>query len=103
MSKKNLELIDILREELNAAGICYGVERADDLTESVLRRVVAQVGGLTVYVRRSVHSRSEIKSAVWEEFNGDNAKEIARRRGISIRTVYRIIESHRGRAGDIDF
>lgn len=104
MSKNNIELVDVLREELHAAGICYGVERADDLAESVLRRVVSRVGGLTVYVRRSVRSRLEVQAAVWAEFNGDNAQEIARRRGLSMRTVYRMIEAQRCllQAGKVD-
>jgi Mor family transcriptional regulator len=95
MSKNTIELVDVLREELHAAGICYGVDRTDDLTENVLRRVVTRVGGLTVYVRRNVQSRSEVQAAVWAEFNGSNAQEIARRRGLSMRTVYRMIEAQR--------
>lgn len=95
MSKNTIELVEVLREELHAAGICYGVDRTDDLTENVLRRVVSRVGGLTVYVRRSVQSRAEVQAAVWAEFNGCNAKDIARRRGLSMRTVYRMIEAQR--------
>ncbi len=98
MSNKRLELIDILREELNAAGLCFGVDRVNDLTESVLRRVVKRMGGMNVYARTRTQSRREIKEAVLKEFDGTNTKEVARRFGVSIRTIYRwIAEGRQGR------
>lgn len=100
MTKKNtLELIDVLREELNAAGLCFGVDRSSDLTESVVRRVVSRVGGMNVYARASVRSRAEIKSAIVREFNGANLREVARRHGVSERTVYRVMSEARRRQG----
>lgn len=97
MSKKTLELIDVLREELNAAGVCFGVERVRDLTESVLRRVVSRTGGQTVYIRTGISSRSERMQQVWRDFDGTNAHEVARKHHISVRSVYRIVELQRRR------
>lgn len=97
MSKKTLELIDVLREELNAAGVCFGVERVRDLTESVLRRVVSRAGGQTVYIRNKISSRSERIQSVWNDFDGVNAHEVARKHHISVRSVYRIVEIQRRR------
>lgn len=95
MSNKRLELIDILREELNAAGLCFGVDRATDLTESVLRRVVTRIGGMNAYARSSVKSRDEVRATVLREFDGTNCNQLARRHGVSTRTVYRWIASKR--------
>jgi Mor family transcriptional regulator len=97
MSKKTLELIDVLREELNAAGMCFGVDRVRDLTESVLRRVVSRTGGQTVYIRTNINSRSERMQAVWRDFDGTNAHEVARKHHISVRSVYRMVEIQRRR------
>lgn len=94
-----MELIDVLREELNAAGMCFGVERVRDLTESVLRRVVSRTGGQTVYIRASLSSRSERMQAVCTDFDGANAHEVARKHHMSVRSVYRLLEEQRRRAG----
>lgn len=95
MSNKRLELIDILREELNAAGLCFGVDRATDLTESVLRRVVTRIGGMNAYARNTVRSRKEVRAAVLRDFDGLNSREVARKHGVSIRTVYRWVAGSR--------
>ncbi len=95
MSNKRLELIDVLREELNAAGLCFGVDRASDLTESVVRRVVLRLGGLHFYARTKVRGRDEVRAAVLREFDGTNLQQVARRYGISTRTVYRWISASR--------
>lgn len=100
MTKKNtLELIDVLREELDAAGLCFGVDRSRDLTESVVRRVVSRVGGMHLYARTSVRSRGEVKAAIVREFNGANLREVARRHGVSERTVYRAVSEARQSEG----
>ncbi|MFG0677724.1 Mor transcription activator family protein [Delftia sp. WSY_7] len=95
MSKKTLELIDVLREELNAAGMCFGVDRVRDLTESVLRRVVSRTGGQTVYIRTNISSRSERMQSVLSDFDGKNAHEVARKHHMSVRSVYRLLEKKR--------
>lgn len=95
MSNKRLELIDILREELNAAGLCFGVDRVTDLTESVLRRVVTRIGGMNAYARNTVRSRKEVRAAVLRDFDGSNSREVARKHGVSTRTVYRWVAGSR--------
>lgn len=97
MSKKEqtLELIEVLREELRAAGASFAVERCDELTESVLRRVVGRIGGAHVFVRSSVRSRAETEACVLSEFTGANQVSLGRRHGVSVRTIYRIIARQR--------
>lgn len=91
MSKKTEELIDVLDSELRAAGLCFGVDRADDMAQSVLRRVVKRLGGRRVYVRTTVRSRAAVEQAVVRDFTGGNQAEVARKQGVSVRTVYRIL------------
>lgn len=95
MSKKTEELIDVLGAELRAAGLCFGVDRADDMAQSVLRRVVKRLGGRRVYVRTTVRNRAEIERAVRCDFNGANLADVARKHSISARTAYRIISGER--------
>lgn len=95
MSKNTEELIDVLGAELRAAGLCFGVDRADDMTQSVLRRVVKRLGGRRVYVRTTVRNRAEIERAVRRDFTGFNQEDVARKHGISVRTVYRILSGER--------
>ncbi len=91
MKKETVELIDVLGAELRAAGLCFGVDRADDMAQSVLRRVVKRLGGQRVYVRTTVRSRAEIERAVVRDFNGANLAEVARKHGVSVRTAYRML------------
>lgn len=92
MSKKTEELTDVLYAELRAAGLCFGVDRADDMAQSVLRRVVKRLGGRRVYVRTTVRNRAEIERAVRHDSNGiNNLAEVARKHGISVRTAYRML------------
>lgn len=91
MSRKTEELIDVLGAELRAAGLCFGVDRADDMAQSVLRRVVKRLGGRRVYVRTTVRNRAEIERAVRRDFTGVNLADVARKHSISVRTAYRIL------------
>jgi len=99
MSKNTEELIDVLGAELRAAGLCFGVDRANDMADSVLRRVVKRLGGQSVYVRTTVRNRVEVEQAVKRDFNGVNLLEVARKHGVSTRTAYRIISEGRQAAG----
>lgn len=100
MSKKTEELIDVLDAELRAAGLCFGVDRADDMAQSVLRRVVKRLGGRRVYVRTTVRNRSEMKRAVKRDFNGSNWEDVARKQGVSVRTVRRMLAGERSVCSD---
>ena len=95
MNKPSLELIDVLREELNAAGLCFAVDRSEDLTESVLRRLVGRIGGMHVYVRKNLRSRQEVGELVLRDFDGTNHQQLARRHGVSLRGVYRMLKAQK--------
>ncbi len=101
MSKKTstankLDPIAVLREELTAAAVCHGVERVEDLTEALVSRVVQRLGGFTVYVRTPrVMERERLAKEVRAKFNGRNTRELARRFGVSVRQVQRVLSNQR--------
>lgn len=87
-----LDPIAVLREELAAAAVCHGVERVEDLTEELVRRYVQRLGGVKVYVpvERSL-ARTQMMREIRANFDGRNGKELARKFGVSLRQVQRVI------------
>lgn len=91
-SANKLDPIAVLREELAAAAICHGVERVEDLTEALLTRVVQRLGGANIYVPVSrIIERRKLGQEIVAHFNGRNTRELARRFGISVRQVQRLL------------
>ena len=87
-----LDPIAVLREELAAAAVCHGVERVEDLTDALVNRVVQRLGGANIYVPVSrIVEREKLGREVVAHFNGRNTREIARRFGISVRQVQRLL------------
>lgn len=101
MSKKTsaankLDPIAVLREELTAAAVCHGVERVEDLTEALVSRVVQRLGGINVYVPVSrIVQREKLAQEIATHFNGRNTRELARRFGVSVRQVQRVLSNQR--------
>lgn len=95
-SANKLDPIAVLREELAAAAICHGVERVEDLTEALVTRVVQRLGGVQVYVpARRIVQRDKLGQELAAHFNGRNTRELARRFGISVRQVQRLLLAER--------
>jgi len=91
-SANKLDPIAVLREELAAAAICHGVERVEDLTEALVTRVVQRLGGANIYVPVSrIIERRKLGQEIVAHFNGRNTRELARRFGISVRQVQRLL------------
>lgn len=101
MSKKTtaankLDPIAVLREELTAAAVCHGVERVEDLTEALVSCVVQRLGGINVYVPVSrIVQREKLAQEIATHFNGRNTRELARRFGVSVRQVQRVLSNQR--------
>jgi len=67
-------------------------ELADQAAYDVLRRVLEMCGGEYFYVPKDIRlaaHRREID--VWREFTGQNQRELARKYGVTVQYVYRII------------
>lgn len=91
-SHNKLDPIAVLREELAAAALCHGVERVEDLTEELVRRYVARLGGVQVYVRsKRSREKSKIADEIRERFTGRNAMELANEYGLTTRHVRRLL------------
>lgn len=98
-SGHKLDPIAVLREELAAAAVCHGVERVEDLTDALVTRVVRRLGGANLYVPvRRIVEREKLGREVLAHFNGRNTRELARRFGISVRQVQRLLLSARAEA-----
>lgn len=91
-----LDPIAVLREELAAAAVCHGVERVEDLTEALVSRVVQRLGGANVYVPVSrIVQREKLAQEIFAHFNGRNTRDLARRFGVSVRQVQRVLLGQR--------
>ena len=96
VSSHKLDPIAVLREELAAAAVCHGVERVEDLTEALVTRVVQRLGGANVYVPVSrIVQREKLAQEISAHFNGRNTRDLARRFGVSVRQVQRVLLSQR--------
>lgn len=101
VSSNKLDPIAVLREELAAAAMCHGVERVEDLTEALVSRVVQRLGGANVYVPVSrIVQREKLAQEISAHFNGRNTRDLARRFGVSVRQVQRVLLSQRKDGGD---
>lgn len=100
VSSNKLDPIAVLREELTAAAVCHGVERVDDLTEALVSRVVQRLGGANVYVPVSrIVQREKLAQEIFAHFNGRNTRDLARRFGVSVRQVQRVLLGQRKEGG----
>ena len=69
----------------------------EDLTEELVRRYVQRLGGLNVYVRNErVRERERVAQEIRASFDGCNARELARRYGLSVRQVQRLLVEKSG-------
>ncbi|WP_312593973.1 Mor transcription activator family protein [Comamonas terrigena] len=88
-----LDPIAVLREELAAVAASHGVERVEDLTDSLVSRLVQRLGGGYVYftTQRGL-KKKKMAEEIRQRFNGFNTRELAQTYGISARHVRRIVE-----------
>lgn len=84
--------IDIIEQEAAAVAHYFGVQAADDFAKSLVHRLTFLLDGERVHFtpRRRAFSRArrdEIRAA----FTGRNFSELARRFGVSVRYVRKIV------------
>jgi len=70
--------------------------KASSLGEEAAERVAKAWGGITVYFPKGdyIHSH-RMAQDVWQDFNGSNVQELARKHGISLVWAYKIIKNKR--------
>lgn len=84
--------IDIIEQEAAAVAQCFGVHAAGDLAATLIDRLTQRLAGENIYFARERTSArrarcDEIKAA----FTGGNTAELARRFGVSVRYVRKIV------------
>lgn len=83
-------LADRLRQHLPDAAEVLALDLAEDL-----RRKFG--GGLIYLPKGHDYERHHRNLALWREFNGRNHRELARRYGVTVATVYDVVAAERVR------
>lgn len=84
--------IDIIEQEAAAVAQCFGVEASRDLAATLIDRITQRLAGENVYFARERASARRARcDDIRAAFNGTNTADLARRFGVSVRYVRKII------------
>lgn len=71
-------------------------DRADNIGQSITDIMAAHWGGQNVYFPMGLaYKLSQRDRQIYEQFNGSNHSELARKYGVSLQWIYRIIKAVR--------
>lgn len=71
-------------------------ERAQQIGIDIARRIAQVWGGSVIYIPRGLRLKlSERDLKIWQEFNGFNQQELARKYQVSVQWVYQIVKKMR--------
>ncbi|MDH3001476.1 transcriptional regulator [Chelonobacter oris] len=89
-----LDLAKHAEAELIAKGV--EPEKAKAVGIEITRRIAQAWGGSVIYIPRGLLLKlSERDSKIWQEFNGFNHQELARKFEVSVAWVYQIVKKMR--------
>ena len=80
----------------------YGLPKdtADVFGERIADLIAEEWGGQSLYIPIGLARRRAVRNErILEEFTGDNVPQLARKYGMSIQTVYRIVKRERAGGG----
>ena len=88
------ELVDVLACELVRGGM------APDIARSQARKLALvqahYMGGRAYYIPTGEHLKAALRDrAIWEEFNGRNIDQLARKHGLSVPQTYAVVAEQR--------
>ncbi|WP_157969693.1 Mor transcription activator family protein [Pseudomonas huaxiensis] len=90
------DLLDDLAEQVAVAAIdAFGVSKdaGTALGTDVAMRMIEQWGGQMLYMPKGVRiEASRIHHQIYEEWKGNNHRELARKYGFSLQFIYRVIK-----------
>ena len=87
-----IDIIDIIEQETVAVAQCLGVEAPRDLAAALIARITPRVSGENFYwARKRASARRARCDDIRAAFNGTNTADLARRFGVSVRYVRKII------------
>lgn len=94
-----IEISDVVAETLKKAGV--EPELAKAAGETALEEVRDRFGGQVVYIPKDQLQRTKKRWAeIWNEFNGQNHAELARKHGMGVHAIYRILQTMRRQVRD---
>ncbi|NYT80921.1 DNA-binding protein [Alcaligenaceae bacterium] len=96
---KGPELLRDLADQVKDVLMKYGEEReerAELLGVEVAERISKNWGGMNIYMPLGVVMQRHRKAIeIWNDFDGSNVDQVARKHGVSIQWVYKIIKEMR--------
>ncbi|RQM61670.1 Mor transcription activator family protein [Aeromonas enteropelogenes] len=89
------ELVDVLACELVRGGM------EPDLAKAQARKLALvqahYMGGRAYYIPTGEHLKAALRDrAIWDEFNGRNIDQLARKHGLSVPQTYAVVAEQRG-------
>lgn len=93
--EKAPELINHLYIKIKQGGLAANLDEyeAKKLASQVAQEIVEDFGGEVLYIPKGILlPLSGRDLAIWQEFNGKNHNELARKHGVSVAWVYKIVK-----------
>ena len=89
------ELVDVLACELARGGM--GPEQAKAQARKLALVQAHYMGGRAYYLPTGEHLKAALRDrAIWDEFNGCNIDQLARKHGLSVPQTYAVVAEQRG-------
>ncbi|MDX2125083.1 MAG: Mor transcription activator family protein [Aeromonas hydrophila] len=99
------ELVDVLACELARGGMAPDLARAQARKLALVQ--AHYMGGRAYYIPTGEHLKAALRDrAIWDEFNGRNIDQLARKHGLSVPQTYAVVAEQRvltRRRNQIDF
>ena len=71
-------------------------EKADQIGQEIAQRMAVHWGGQNIYFPMGLsYKLSQRDRLIYDEFNGSNHSELARKHGVSLQWIYKIIKTVR--------
>ncbi|MBL0612371.1 transcriptional regulator [Aeromonas jandaei] len=88
------ELVDVLACELARGGMAQ--ERAKAQARKLVLVQSHYMGGRAYYIPTGEHLKAALRDrAIWDEFNGRNIDQLARKHGLSVPQTYAVVAEQR--------
>ncbi|MNJ30324.1 Mor transcription activator family protein [compost metagenome] len=88
------ELVDVLACELGRSGMAPELARAQARKLALVQ--AHYMGGRAYYIPTGDHLKAALRDrAIWDEFNGRNIDQLARKHGLSVPQTYAVVAEQR--------
>ncbi|MGY3892972.1 Mor transcription activator family protein [Aeromonas enterica] len=88
------ELVDVLACELARGGMAPDLARAQARKLALVQ--AHYMGGRAYYIPTGEHLKAALRDrAIWDEFNGRNIDQLARKHGLSVPQTYAVVAEQR--------